>query len=482
MKEQQIEYTDEEGQQKLIEELHIQIKEQINDDNCYTMTEDERYVKEICLSFYNIIINFQFIFKDILEILDNNRDENGDFFCEYILLFTNVTFKQKVIFSNVNYYKNIRFENSVFDSETHFLRIVFNRELSFTKSIFNKIANFSQSTFNDKAYFTDSIFHKYFSSYHSTYNKQTSFVQSTFNDEVDCTSSIFNKEAIFEETIFNSEVVLLMTTFNNGANFSRAKFNKNTYFASTKLNDIVIFDNIILNSDESSIVFSNIDVDTSKDNNLKIKITNTIIKCRIEFYNIKIPKIDFKGSDVDSGIISRINFEAYPDNWQTACFLKHEAIKRDNVVEALEYKAIEKDLHMDELLKKSGKNAQEWGEYLALAISKLSNNHGQDWLRAVLFTLYSCVICFLLFFIIVVSSWLKTDTSKLFDFVEFVLAALMYINPTNYDILFYVFREMDIPIICKFISAIPYILGKIAVGYGVVEVVQAFRKFNTKGN
>ncbi len=57
-----------------------------------------------------------------------------------------------------------------------------------------------------------------------------------------------------------------------------------------------------------------------------------------------------------------------------------------------------------------------------------------------------------------------------------------YFIPLNYELLKRYIANEYINLSTKIFGSIVYILGKIFTAYGVFEVVQAFRKFNTKGN
>ena len=231
------------------------------------------------------------------------------------------------------------------------------------------------------------------------------------------------------------------------------------------------------------------------------------------------------------GILNRINLKAYPSNSDTACILKNEELKKNNTIKALKFKAIEKDLYTEELKNKKDKSIQNWAEIASLKISKLSNNHGQNWFRAVGFTLgfgflffslsqailtntlmpmsffiymlsicgiylklfLNCLIplfrsnkkyitffnCFIkiIFFII-----FNILMSNFIDINVFFISYFSYLNPTNFDLL----KNMSLNIYCypntiaNIISIVFYFLGKISVGYGIFEIIQAFRKLNAK--
>lgn len=213
-----------------------------------------------------------------------------------------------------------------------------------------------------------------------------------------------------------------------------------------------------------------------------LEITNTSFNGHLSFNGDNFEKLNLKGSII-AGRLSCIMFEPKPANWETAVILKHEEIKRNNVIEALRYKAIEKDLYAKELRAKK-KSLQEWGEYLALQMSWLSNNHGQDWLRAFFMTIFVFgLLPFTLFYLPVpyfslewfIMAW------QTFWSTEFLSYFIEYFNPTKYDLLTEAYLSSDTNTthgLIKFFGAITFSVGKIFIVYGGVEVVQAFRKYN----
>ncbi len=90
------------------------------------------------------------------------------------------------------------------------------------------------------------------------------------------------------------------------------------------------------------------------------------------------------------------------------------------------------------------------------------------------FTLHSGLLFFSLSYIfyknVTVFNILDIYTRKFWvDFAK-------YLIPTNFDLMKIANEKIN------YFFYVFYILGKISIGYGIVEVVQAFRKFNTKGN
>ncbi len=383
--------------------------------------------------------------------------------------FSGCTLVGNVDFSGGAFSENINFSDSIFRGNVNFSRSKFEKEVNFSVETFDRDVDFSGGNFEANVIFTDSIF-----------GGKSDFSRSTFEQDV-----------YFSRSTFNGELDFSTTTFNGESKFSEVHFYQDARFFQVKLNGTSIFNNIVLTPQKSYIKFSSINYNNDKKNfthinkRAKIKIIKTVIKGRIEFNNVKISEIDFKDSDVDSGgIINRINFEAEPSNWQTASLLKHEATLRDNVIEALEYKKIEKNKHTVELCKNIlgisqthislSKKLQYIPEFVSLLISKLSNNHGQNWIQAVIFTAVSGFLFFSLAYRYIDDTSIS-DISTIFT-NQFLKEYCNYLIPVNIDLLRGVKENVN------WLFYPFYMLGKISVGYGMVEVVQAFRKFSTKGS
>lgn len=385
-----------------------------------------------------------------------------------------------VDFSATTFGGNIYFSGIKFAEAVDFSRSTFSGSVDFSMSTLEGLSNFSVSTFGGNVNFSMSHFNGDINLSFSTFCNLVNFSDSTFNGEVDYSMSVFDGTVDYSMSIFNKTSI-----------FSEVYFNQDVRFFDITLNAMSIFNNIVLNPQKSYIKFSNINYDSKNrrfiygSRHSKIKIVNTVIKGRIEFNNVKISEIDFKDSDVaGGGIINRVNFNAEPSNWQTASLLKHEAVLRDNTIEALEYKKIEKNKHTIELCKNIAntfknprllpKNIQYIPELLSLLVSKLSNNHGQNWAQAIVFTLSSAFLFFSLAYMCIHNTSIHNIGSIYTN--AFFKDYFNYLIPVNIDLL----RNVDENIhILFFVS---YIMGKITISYGMVEVVQAFRKFNTKGN
>ncbi len=385
--------------------------------------------------------------------------------------------------------------NITFDTVTFFNKIIFNtailENVNFSNSVFKKGVNFKKSTL------TDCNFHR----------------------------TEFHEKADFRHSILENNT------------FAYTEFREQGAFYGATFVDNPKFNNLIL-GDKAHLYFENLNPNNTDLSIEKFSLINTVINGRIDFSENIIACIDFKDSTI-IGTLTRTNFHPKCANWQTATLLKNEEIKCNNIIQALTYKAEEKELYEDELwtsisskscLKKlllfiviiipilllsplliplyiikcivskkviskekdSNENKttdtstmQLVFEYLSLWIGKVSNNHGQSWGQGMIFTLIVWVVCFGMFYlpfpfqefngVCYLTILWKTITTK-----EFYQGLIDYLNPTKYDCLKSYFDGsysiwLRIP---KFFGVFWYLLGKALVPYGIYEVVKAFRKYD----
>ncbi len=533
----------------IADKKNIVYDKNISNDDINNYLKPQIEDNELCLNIgssykenfvYNIKIKFDFNF---VSLLSNFRDFTEE--CNFAISVINTIFENKVLFLNFTFNKNVRFLKSIFHKKVDFICTTFNKKIDFLGTTFNEKVDLSHSTlneellflninFNEKVDFSHSILNGYINFHNFIFYKEIDFLGATFNEKVNFSSTSFNGKVNFSGATFNKKINFLDTSFNGEVSFSGTTFNGkvnflSSYFNVYKNNNSICFNNIIIMSN-SYVLFDSINNKDKNSHISKIEIKNVIIKGHLEFRNFKINEIDLKGSEVVGGSFNSVNFEFKPLNWQTASFLKHEYIKKDNMIEALEYKAIEKDLHAKEIFSTKNKTIQEWGEYCSIVISKLSNNHGQNWFQAVIFTLlsgflfFSCSLVCLSFnsvnFIDIVFGLLSSSIIYVFclsfystildilnmqekhnskvhtAIIVFIISMILlmgknidaikitsdyfkYLIPTNFDMFNNVYINNFWFNIFFYIFLI---LGKISVSYGIVEIVQAFRKFNSKSN
>ena len=401
---------------------------------------EEDLVLYIGSLYKEITVPFNFALRYILGKLGiNERDDNNNIVCPYKIYAVSVTF----------------------NGEANFRDTTFSEKVNFNGATFSKEANFRDTTFSQDAYFT----------------------LSTFSGKANFRETTFSKNANFSWSTFSGEALFLNSAFSSKTNFSNIKFEENE-----KKDRISIkFDNIKLENN-SYMIFDSINYDSFENKfienkNSKIEIINTVINGRVDFNNVFLSKLNLEGSNI-VGILNRINFEFNPINSDTACILKNEELKKNNTIKALKFKAIEKDKYTKELFDKIIEFPKNLGEaikkvsyffdYLSILLSKISNNHGQNWWQAVIFTIIVFVGSFAIYYAPYSVSYTILNG-------EFFSELIKYFVPINYKSLENYVKLEHIPPYIRTCGVIVYMLGKIGTAYGIVQIVQAFRKFNSKG-
>ena len=324
-----------------------------------------------------------------------------------------LVFNNKVIIKNIVFEKEVTFEDIIFEHEVLFENITFNMKVTFKKVVFKK--------------------------------------------GVDFKSTIF-KNADFDFVVFNGEADFKKATFNNDISFKYTTFKERGAFAEITLIENISFECLVLN-DKSHIYFRNTTekIDTGLYKNKKISIRDTVINGRIDFNNNKIGIIDLRGSVViGSGTINMIDFNPKCENHQTATVLKNEAIKRNDIIKALEYKAEEKNLYakalkhhakekIKSIFKKTNQLADkntsnfkgvQWiSEILSILLSRVSNNHGQNWGQALIVTFFVGLIFFLLFYLVYILLACQLILKKLLHRLTFLCLYTLKISSIYFQIL-----------------------------------------------
>ena len=366
----------------------------------------------------------------------------------------------------------------------------------------------------------------------------------------------FKQSADFKDSIIKSSEWFAIK-FDKDADFKRVDFGDTVSFHHVYFGDIgafwnikgkyIQFDSIHL-VEKSNIYFGYINQNKLEDNktwkiiedhkNSKLDFTNTMIKGIVNFNTgNNIEKINFKGSQVNDNL----SLELCPEkceNWETACILKDEELKRNNTIKALEYHAEEKEHYMKELW-----DNKKIIDLISLMLSKIVNNHGQNWFQALCFTLsipifsYTLfslsnnlfwnivlwelglvvVVSFIAFFkpisklskkinlkttstlgknLIILYNLLFNTQTLLCAFYLSSIGILFYFGmnpvdlgthlgelidyfvPTNYISLKSYVKEISYRgNILTISGGFVYIIGKIALPYGIYEVYKAFRKY-----
>jgi hypothetical protein len=198
-----------------------------------------------------------------------------------------------------------------------------------------------------------------------------------------------------------------------------------------------------------------------------ITIIRSIFEKKVWFDDIQIKKID----DCDRSTIRTI---------------KQELQKVDNKIDynrfrVYEFNAYRKDIRKKLFEFKKDKNRfyhrkrepiQLKRDLFILDVSDIVSEYGTDWKKAIKFTLIAGFAAFSLFF----TFENITRTVNLNNWQDFVYGFFRFFLITDFKNEYYHDGESILKFNC-FLSLLPFIIGKIAVAFGIYEMIQSFRKF-----
>jgi hypothetical protein len=325
-------------------------------------------------------------------------------------------FNNEVSLEN-SYSYGIKFENCIFNNDV----IVENYQYE-SKFVFSDKCKFKSLVYNNVK------FKRLFQIYDSTIYGKGLFFKVNFLDNAVFTKSTFNSNLLFTYSTFDKLGIFSRAQFNNsGLDLSQSIINGNLTFFETNLNDF-----------------------TSK-------------------------KIDSNSPDYDKAITEDGDIPTQ-NKRETFRIIKHQLEQQNNLIEAEKYARLEKLSLLKSYFQVRRFNKKEncfitikkyaidlinftlsIPNILILILNFLSNNFKTNWLFSIGF-IALCTIGF--------DFWLK-NISTYYFYSENTLLKL--INPT--DLSFYNKFENN-----TYAYSV-YFGGKIVIGFGIYQLVQAFRKF-----
>lgn len=339
-------------------------------------------------------------------------------------------FKQEVSIAGVTFTNKCPFCKAIFENKVN----VFNCKLK-SLHIFDD-ATFQGEVFFKSAEITGTGNYE-FSKNPLVFKGKVEFQETTFCN-ADFSGFTFEEDVLLTETTFNCKAYFNRVIFQKKLTFSSVHFLNNVYFEEAHINDLSL----------EYIAFPNI---------------VSLNECNIS--RLSIRSIYFEKPAFN---ISHLEVQQC-DNRYTARFMKNEALKANDMVLALKFKAIEMQEYWKEL-KRIVFRKHQWQhlpECILLGLNTVSNNNGRWWLLGAAFTVIVWVIFFSLF-IIVRDGWGST----------FIWADPAYLKEAvSY---FWVFSGLD-GLMSKNVTLIGisiFILGKIFIAYGIFQTISAFRKYS----
>lgn len=281
---------------------------------------------------------------------------------------------------------------------------------------------------------------------HCTFN-DSSFFETTFNSSTHFSNCFFLKETKFEN--LNSEIY-------SKIKFTNSEFLKHTTFNYSLIHQLSFEKTKFI--DEISIQETYFDI---------IKIEKTIFEKGALFDDIQIKKID---------ICDR----------RTIRVIKQELQKKENNIDYNKFRVHEFNAYIKDLRKKIiafdndkkhfrhriREKKELKRDLFILTISNFFSVYGTDWKRALKVTLVIGFFTFTPFFIL--ENFEKSIS--LSNYTDFIYSYFRFFLITDFKNEYYEAGET----ILKFnnLLSLPiFILGKIAIAFGIYEMIQSFRKF-----
>lgn len=198
-----------------------------------------------------------------------------------------------------------------------------------------------------------------------------------------------------------------------------------------------------------------------------ITLVRTVFEKKAWFENIQIKKID----DCDIRTIRTI---------------KQELQKAENKIDfsrfrVYEFNAYRKEIKLKLIEFKKDRNLfyhrkrepiQLKRDLFILNLSDVVSEYGTDWKRALKFTLIAGFFAFTLFFILENTN----KTIYLNNYKDFMYGYFRFFLISDFKNEYFIKGESVLKFNCV-LSIFPFVLGKIAVAFGLYEMIQSFRKF-----
>jgi hypothetical protein len=331
----------------------------------------------------------------------------------------------------VNSNVKIEFINIIFKNKFTFNnRKIFKQSLEFIKCYFYFIPSFGDKIFESKIKFRLCEFERIYI-HNATFNEYLNFYDCLFFGKVIILKCSFNDNVVFTKSTFQSNCLFTYSNFEKLGIFSRAKFH-------------------------------------DKDKNpTALDLSQAIINGQLIFFdtilgNYKAFKIDSDSKNFDK-TINEGDVIPMQNKRETFRIIKHQLLQQNNVIEAEKYDKLEKQtlLEEKELEAIFEDNVLKtfkilFTDYFVLKLNKYSNNHKTSWLYALIFTLGVALISHSILSI--------SESNDFCDGLKFI----KLLNPIDFS--FYSDAHSG-----KIYTV--YFLAKISIGFGIYQLIQAFRKY-----
>lgn len=318
-------------------------------------------------------------------------------------------------------------------------------------NVFGESVTFQDCHFQNQIQFDDIIFDDKFRM-HNCQVKKASFRNTTFNSLADFWLTTFNENIIFYKTDFNKTTVFSMATFIGNVLFTYSLFNTKVIFARTKFKKGIDLSQSIISGKLQPF---DLQFDFKK-------YTTKYVGKDDETYQNYIDR-DAIIPLVNKAHTFQVLKKAFEDigNYSDSILMLRE--EKKTLKELVKAKLKDKDLTVNK------------GDKWILSLNRLSNNYRSDFRNGIWFTLGVTFVFGFLTLVFTEEFQRHFCWGCEFDkdsFIKGVKFLFNFLNPArrityldSFDLRFY-----GIAYLFDF-------LGRMAVGYGIYQTIQAFRKF-----
>lgn len=431
----------------------------------------------------------------------------------------NIRIKKKIYFTNCQFKHHVNFASAMFEDELYIADCNFDKGLKLCSSLCEAMVDIQRCTFGEHldlssavlagAFYLSSSNMQVFTAKRTTFKGIATFRGLNISRIVIISKAVFHSFTEFSDTIFSSidsertdlgrNLISFKQTefkdntdfggviFNFPAEFEMCRFSQNVYFGPARTDYLTGIRETVFNqaAQFKSAMFMGRSYFLVKfaDN---ADFSDIVVTGQLFLYLNAAKRLNFKNAAVGDNF----NFSPHIDenllqDRETVQKFKHVSIQQHNTISAMRYKAREMALYKKELqqdIKNAVKQffhlqAQEKihshgflfkiGEWLLLSFNQLSNNFGLSWIRGICFTL--CV--WFLFFTLTI----YTEGANGQELIWFTNSTRLH-QSLDYFWLFNLTKGLCSEDAISIRTFIPFLIGKVFIGYGIYQTISAFRK------
>ncbi len=428
----------------------------------------------------NIIIKDE---RELLSYLESQFEQNFTTGGKWVLVIENATIEFALSLpsslSAKNALEGIKLEKPIEDYNFNFIGCSFNEDLYIKEA---RIGNNGEGkdilTKNVEYKFTNCIFDNEEIKIGNTYKNLTFENCKKFTKRIYADSSELNGKIRFRNCDFN-ELNFNNTKFYNLADFWKCTFKEKTIFYKTDFFGNAVFSSAIFKENvlftysliEKVIIFRGTTFEKGLD------LSTTILTGTLSYFDVRLN--NYASTNTKSGTdeyeyeISESAEIPTVNKRETFRIIKNNYERQNNHFESLELKELEMNTLLDEIktnLKDKNNYWRNIANRVLLGLNKCSNSFGNSYIKGAVFTIF---VGLLFFYLAVIQTSLfrfsfcldKEAFSEGFKYYwQFLLPTHKFEflrENTEYSSWYYFFD----------------FLGRIFIGYGIYQTIQAFRKY-----